>query len=128
MLKNAKVALVTGASQGIGRSRPLALARDGFDLVMNYRSHGDEAQQVVQDIKNLGGRALAIQADVGVRQEVENYYSEAEIQAGGARIPWGRLGTSDEIGTAVAFLCSPKADYITGSVLRIDGGLALRKS
>jgi glucose 1-dehydrogenase len=41
-------------------------------------------------------------------------------------LPWGRLGTPDDIGRAAAFLCSADADYITGTTLLVDGGLALR--
>jgi glucose 1-dehydrogenase len=48
------------------------------------------------------------------------------IAQAGPTLPWGRLGTPDDIGRAVAFLCSDDADYITGTSLRVDGGLALR--
>lgn len=48
------------------------------------------------------------------------------IAEAGPTLPWGRLGTPDDIGRAAAFLCSPDADYITGTSLLVDGGLALR--
>jgi NAD(P)-dependent dehydrogenase (short-subunit alcohol dehydrogenase family) len=48
------------------------------------------------------------------------------IAKAGPTLPWGRLGTPDDIGRAVAFLCSDEADYITGTSLLVDGGLALR--
>ena len=41
------------------------------------------------------------------------------------RLPWGRLGTIEDIGRAAAFLCSDAADYITGAVFRVDGGFWL---
>ncbi|MDP6778977.1 MAG: SDR family oxidoreductase [Candidatus Latescibacteria bacterium] len=44
----------------------------------------------------------------------------------GKALPWGRLGTIDEVGRAAAFLCSSDAEYITGSVVRVDGGYALQ--
>jgi glucose 1-dehydrogenase len=47
------------------------------------------------------------------------------LQAGGRRIPWGRLGRPEDIGRAVAFLASDEADYITGATLRVDGGFLL---
>ncbi len=49
-------------------------------------------------------------------------FGDDRIQEEGALLPWGRLGTPDDIGQAAAFLCSAEADYITGSVLAVDGG------
>jgi len=51
--------------------------------------------------------------------------SEAEIQAGARLIPWGRLGTPRDIGRAAAYLASDEADYVTGSILHVDGGYRL---
>jgi glucose 1-dehydrogenase len=248
-----KVALVTGASQGIGRGIALCLAAEGADVVINYRSHPDEAQEVVAAIVAMGRRALAWQADVAQREAVagliaatveafghldvavanaahsirepvleaawehvhqiiqvsqfgvfhtcqlaarqmvaqagagkrggkiviissileeipapgsaaynmakaainhlgrtmaaelagqhinvnmvnpgwidtpgeRRFASEEQLQEGGKRIPWGRLGTPEDIGRAVAFLASDEADYITGATLRVDGGFLL---
>lgn len=53
------------------------------------------------------------------------FATEEEIQAGGEKIPWGRLGTPADIGGVAAFLASADADYITGSTLRVDGGYSL---
>lgn len=50
------------------------------------------------------------------------YSTEEEIATGGDSLPWGRLGTPRDIGKAAAFLVSDDADYITGSILRVDGG------
>jgi len=55
-----------------------------------------------------------------------NYATEEEIQEGGQKLPWGRMGSIEDIGRAATFLCSDAADYITGSVLRVDGGIWLR--
>ena len=54
-----------------------------------------------------------------------NFASEAAIRAGGKRIPWGRLGSPEDIAGVVAFLASDDADYITGATLRVDGGYTL---
>ncbi len=51
-----------------------------------------------------------------------NHFSEEEIQRGGRQIPWGRIGQPEDIGKAAAFLASDDAEYITGAVLRVDGG------
>ena len=53
------------------------------------------------------------------------YFTEEQMQAGAARMPWDRLGTAEDIAHAVAFLASDEADYITGSTLRVDGGYVL---
>lgn len=61
---NAPIALVTGASRGLGKNTALALAARGSDLILTYRSGADEAQQVVQQVEALGRRAVALQLDV----------------------------------------------------------------
>ncbi|MBM81403.1 MAG: glucose dehydrogenase [Planctomycetaceae bacterium] len=48
-------------------------------------------------------------------------FSEETIQEEGSRLPWGRMGTPQDIGQAATFLCSDQADYITGSILAVDG-------
>lgn len=50
------------------------------------------------------------------------FYSEAELAEAGKRVPWGRIGVPEDIGKAVAYLASDDADYVTGTVLRVDGG------
>lgn len=67
-----KVAVVTGASKGIGKAIALGLAREGVAVVVNYLHSQREAQQVVQDIKALGSRAVSVQADVTSLSDVEN--------------------------------------------------------
>ncbi|MHB0775993.1 SDR family oxidoreductase [Halomonas sp. WWR20] len=59
-----KVALVTGASRGIGREIALKLAAEGFAVVVNYAGNTSLAEQTVADIEAQGGRALAVQADI----------------------------------------------------------------
>jgi NAD(P)-dependent dehydrogenase (short-subunit alcohol dehydrogenase family) len=58
------IALVTGSSRGIGRTIAVDLARRGADMVVNYRSTADAAEEVAREIRALGRRALAVQADV----------------------------------------------------------------
>jgi glucose 1-dehydrogenase len=66
-----KNALVTGASRGIGRATALALARDGANVAINFRSHPAEAEEVKREIEKLGRKALAMQCDVADQAAVE---------------------------------------------------------
>jgi 3-oxoacyl-[acyl-carrier protein] reductase len=66
-----KVALVTGASRGIGRAIALELARQGAKIAVNYAGSEAKANEVVEEIKNMGGEAFAIQADVSDAQAVD---------------------------------------------------------
>lgn len=246
-----RVALVTGASRGIGQGIAQALGAAGAKVVVNYRSHAQEAEAVAASIREAGSDALVWQADVADRAAVKRmidaavehfgrldiavanaahsirepvieakwenvlrtievtqfgvfhtcqfaaqqmvaqprqegtargkiivissihedlafpgsaaynmskaainhlvrtmaaelapqqinvnainpgwidtpgeraFYSEEELRAGGAHIPWGRMGTIEDIGHAAAYLASDAADYVTGTTLRVDGG------
>jgi 3-oxoacyl-[acyl-carrier protein] reductase len=66
-----KVALVTGASRGIGRAIALELARQGAKVAVNYAGSEAKANEVVEEIKNMGGEAFAIQADVSNAKDVD---------------------------------------------------------
>ena len=245
-----KVALISGASRGIGRGIALRMGRSGARVVVNYRTHPDEAEEVVAEIRDAGSDALVYGADVSDRDAVDAmvaatveqfgrldivvsnaYYSKREpfldLELDGARrtldvtfwgafhmaqagarqmvkqgeggailfissvlsnipfptslpynsakaginqmsatianeltdhriranvitpgyidtpgerqyateeqineaataLPWKRLGTPDDIANAAAFLCSDAADYITGTVLSVDGGYWLK--
>lgn len=241
--------LVTGASRGIGRGCALEAARAGANIGVNYRSHREEADEVVREAEALGVRAVALQADVAVQSEVEamvaqhvaefggidgfvsnaaysdrelmidanmegfrrtidvtmwgafygvraaaqemvkqgrggsivvvssphaviaiptsmaynmakaaidhmsrtaaielaphrirvnivhpgwidtpgerKFFSEEQLEAGAAKLPWKRLGRPDEIGKGVVYLLSDDADYMTGGTMTIDGGVGL---
>jgi len=71
MRLSGKVALVTGAQQGIGRAIAVALARDGADVGVNFLDDADKAERVADEIRSLGRRALAVQADVAQAASVE---------------------------------------------------------
>jgi 3-oxoacyl-[acyl-carrier protein] reductase len=71
-----KVAIVTGASKGIGASIARHLAREGAAVIVNYASSKDGADHVVGEISRDGGRAIAVKADVGTRAEVERLFAE----------------------------------------------------
>jgi 3-oxoacyl-[acyl-carrier protein] reductase len=66
-----RVALVTGASRGIGAASAIALAKAGCDVAVNYRARGDEAEAVCQQIRAAGRRAFAVCADVSRAKEAQ---------------------------------------------------------
>lgn len=242
-------ALVTGSSRGIGRAVALALAKEGANVAINYRSHPEEAEAVAGMIRDLGRKAVVCQADVSNQAAVEamfekavaelgsldhfvsnaaysdrqlmleanldgfrktidvsmwgafyglrsaalqmaqqgrggsivivssphgaipiptamaynmakaaidhmartaaieligkkirvntvypgwidtpgerKFFTEEQMQVGGSKLPWGRLGTPDEIAKGILFCLSDDADYMTGSILTMDGGVSL---
>ncbi|MBP2116238.1 SDR family oxidoreductase [Paenibacillus silagei] len=82
MSLNGKVAIVTGASRGIGRQIAIQLAGLGIKVAVNYSSNPGKADEVVQIIKESGGEAIAIQGDVSKVSEVEALFSETIGQFG----------------------------------------------
>jgi 3-oxoacyl-[acyl-carrier protein] reductase len=77
-----RVALVTGASRGIGKAIAIALARAGADVGVNYLHREAEAQQTVAEINALGRRAVAVQADVSNSAEVSRLVASVEAELG----------------------------------------------
>jgi 3-oxoacyl-[acyl-carrier protein] reductase len=71
-----RVAIVTGASRGIGKAIALAFAHEGAKVIVNYNREKSKANEVVMEIEKLGGSALAIQADVGDHSSVERMITE----------------------------------------------------
>jgi glucose 1-dehydrogenase len=244
-----RVVVITGASLGIGRASALAFGRAGAKVVVNYRSHREQAEEVVSLVRQAGSEAIAIQADVADQSAVEGLISQTVAKFGqldiavsnaaysdrdlffqadmagfrrtvdvtmwgafyllraasqqmikqgrggaicivssphafipapramaynmskaalehmartaaievaefkirvnliqpgwtdtpgelkfasretldtaGAKIPLGRLGTSEEMADGILFLCDPRNTYITGAALLVDGGISL---
>ena len=204
-----KVALVTGASRGIGKAIALKLAAGGAKVVVNYAGSKDKALEVVEQIKAAGGDAFACQCDVGDFQAVEKMVGDTNLkgtfhtikcltktmmkqrygriinlssvsgvmgnagqanycaskagiigltksvarelasrgitvnavapgfietdmtsvlddkvkEAMMAQIPAKRLGSTEDIANAVAFLASQESSYITGQVINVNGGM-----
>jgi 3-oxoacyl-[acyl-carrier protein] reductase len=77
-----KVAVVTGASKGIGASIAEHLAAEGASVVVNYSSSKSAADAVVDRIKGKGGKAQAVQADVSKPEEVKNLFEQAKSACG----------------------------------------------
>ena len=77
-----KVAVVTGASKGIGAAIARAFAKAGAAVAVNYASNKADADQVVSEIVNAGGKAVAIQADVAKRADVQRLFAETKAKLG----------------------------------------------
>ncbi len=73
-----KVAVVTGASKGIGAGIAKALAEEGAAVVVNYASSKEGAERVVADITRNGGKAIAVQGDVSKQEHIERLFSETK--------------------------------------------------
>ncbi|WP_432864789.1 SDR family oxidoreductase [Microbispora rosea] len=116
-----RVALITGASRGIGAAVARLLASRGMRVVVNYRSSRDEADDVVASIRSAGGQAMAVQADVrdgpavlGMVEQVRVAMGEVEVMVHNALIPyavksfeeisWDELGGKLEQEMRAAFL------------------------
>jgi len=77
-----RVAVVTGASRGIGRAIALHLAADGMSVILNYRESAGAAEAVAEEVRSLGTRALAVKADVRVREDAVRLIATAEGEFG----------------------------------------------
>lgn len=87
MTNSPHIALITGANRGIGRATALELAGDGVDLIVTYRSHPEEAEQVAAEAQELGRKAVALQLDVGA---IDTFDAFAGAVAGALKDTWGR--------------------------------------
>jgi 3-oxoacyl-[acyl-carrier protein] reductase len=90
-----KVAIVTGATRGIGRAIALDLAANGADIALNYRQSDDLAQELAEEIRGMGRRALVVQADVSsfddaqaMVQQVLEEFGRIDILINNAGMNW----------------------------------------
>jgi NAD(P)-dependent dehydrogenase (short-subunit alcohol dehydrogenase family) len=108
MTSSPRIALITGANRGIGRSTALALARDGVDVILTYRSHANEAADVVGEIASLGRKAVASQLDTGATETFDAFVAsvtEALYET------WGRETFDVLINNAGTQIAKPFAGF-----------------
>ena len=89
-----KVAIVTGASRGIGRAISERLARDGARVVVNYAGSADKAEEVVSAIGDGGGEALAVRADMGEVTDIRSLFGQTVDRFGKLDILVNNVGVS----------------------------------
>ncbi len=91
-----KIALVTGSSRGIGRGIALALAKAGADIVVNYAGNASAAEETANLIREMGRKALVIQADVGEEEQVDIMFDKIKNEFGRLDILVNNAGTSQD--------------------------------
>ena len=91
-----KTAVVTGASRGIGRACAVALAREGFDVLINYKNSDEKADETVRLCREFGVKAVKYRADVGSEDEVKAMFSYAERELGGVGVLVNNAGVASE--------------------------------
>lgn len=76
------VAVVTGSSRGLGRAIALGFAQEGASLVINYLSDIEAAQNVAESIRQMGGKAVTVRADVSIRADIKRLFFNAHKEFG----------------------------------------------
>ncbi len=106
-----KVALITGASRGIGRACAVALAKRGYDIAVNYNSNDAKAKEVVDEITSLGRKAVAYKADTADLTAVKQMFRDVVKEFGKLDVLVNNAGVVDD-----AYLLMIREDSLTRSL------------
>ena len=116
MKLNGKIAVVTGASSGIGAGIAKALGAEGATVIVNYSSSKAGADAVVASIKTAGGKAVAVQADMSKGADVIRLFDTVKADRGQVDVLVNNAGIA-------VFLASDDAHWVTGESIRAAGGV-----
>ena len=87
-----RVVLITGASRGIGRAIALRLAEQGHRIAVNYNSHKEDAEKVLEEINKLGSSGIIVKANVSILDEVQEMIKTVENSLGNIEILYNNAG------------------------------------
>jgi glucose 1-dehydrogenase len=92
-----KVAVITGSSLGIGSAIALAFAKEGAAVAVDYRSHPEEAKEIVDQVEGFGGKAISVRADVANPTDVKNLIREAVEEFGRLDVMVNNAGVEEKM-------------------------------
>jgi glucose 1-dehydrogenase len=92
-----KVAVITGSSLGIGSAIALAFAKEGAAVAVDYRSHPDEAKEIVEQIESSGSKAISVHADVSNPEDVKNLIQKAVEEFGRLDVMINNAGMEEKM-------------------------------
>ena len=98
-----RTALITGSSRGIGRATAARLALDGYAVCINYLEQKEKAEELVSALKSAGCSAMAMQADVSDREQVNAMVKQATDAFGPINVLVNNAATDDETGALLEF-------------------------
>jgi len=129
MTAHSPIALITGGNRGLGRHAALALARQGTDIMLTYRRHADEAQQVVAEIEALGRQAVALPLDISsdpfpmfanrVRETLADHWQRTQFNF---------LLNNAGVGTTAAFADTTAAQFDQMVAIHVKGPFFLTQA
>ena len=81
-MEDNKIALITGATRGIGKQIAITLAENGFDIAINYRKENEDLENTKKEIEKIGRKCVAVKGDVSSYEDCENFVKEVIAQYG----------------------------------------------